>query len=80
MDDGDTYRLETVDHGQVVRYTGNEPIQTARNGLLRVGTHARFGYGEFRLRPADDDRVPNRDGQLGQRPPAQVATRTQEGS
>jgi hypothetical protein len=27
------YTLETVDHGQVVGYDGNEPIETAVNGI-----------------------------------------------
>lgn len=78
--DGTVYPLETIDHGQVVAYTGNDPIQTAQNGILHVGTHSRFGFGEFRLRPASDDRVPERDGALGERP-AQTATQsqTQEG-
>ncbi|MFC7021162.1 MULTISPECIES: hypothetical protein [Haloarcula] len=56
----DIYPLETVDHGQVVGYAGSDPIQTAKNGLLRVGTHSQLGFGEFRLRPAEDDRVPDR--------------------
>jgi len=32
-------------------------VSTARNGVCRVGTHSKFGFGEFRLRPAGDDRV-----------------------
>jgi hypothetical protein len=56
----DCYELETVDHGQVVRYTGDDPVQTARNGIRRVGTHSKFGFGEFRLRPVTGDRVPER--------------------
>jgi hypothetical protein len=63
----DSYPVETIDHGQVVQYTGDDPIRTAINGVLRVGTHAKYGFGEFRLRPADADRVPERvlDGQRG---------------
>jgi len=60
VDGGDAYRVETVDHGQVVGYAGSEPVATARNGVVRVGTHSRFGFGEFRVRPAGDDRVPGR--------------------
>jgi hypothetical protein len=56
----DCYELETVDHGQVVTYTGDQPIKTAINGIRRVGTHSKFGFGEFRLRPASADRVPDR--------------------
>ena len=54
------YELATVDHGQVVGYTGNDPVQTAKNGVRRLGTHARFGFGELRVRPASHDRVPER--------------------
>jgi len=52
--------LETVDHGQVLEFAGNGAVQTAMNGVLRVGTHSKYGFGEFRLRPADSDRVPER--------------------
>ena len=57
IDGGDAYRVETVDHGQVVGYAGSDPVTTAQNGVLRVGTHAKYGFGEFRVRPADDGRV-----------------------
>ncbi|MDL0134047.1 hypothetical protein, partial [Halobacterium salinarum] len=57
VDGGDTYELDLVDHGQVVNYGGDRPIETAMNGVLRVGTHSRLGFGEFRLRPAGRDRV-----------------------
>ena len=53
----DVFELETVDHGQRVRFTGCDPVSTARNGVLRVGSHSKFGFGEFRLRPTADDRV-----------------------
>jgi len=53
----DTYRVETIDHGQRVAFTGNNLVSTAKNGLLRVGSHSKFGFGEFCLRPASDDRV-----------------------
>lgn len=56
----DQYDLATIDHGQVVGYTGDDPIRTAINGVRRVGTHSKFGFGEFRVRPAGDDRVPER--------------------
>lgn len=55
------FELATVDHGHVVPYTGSDPVGTARNGVTRVGTHSRFGFGELRVRPADDDRVPRGD-------------------
>jgi hypothetical protein len=56
----DVHELATVDHGQVVAYAGDRPVETAKNGIQRVGTHAKVGFGEFRLRPADADRVPER--------------------
>lgn len=45
------YDVVTVDHGQVVEYTGNQPIQTAKNGIERVGTHSKYGFGELRVKP-----------------------------
>ncbi len=68
--DGEVYGLETVDHGQIVGYAGNDPVGTARNGVLRVGSHSRFGFGELRIRPASDDRVSGREvsrGSTGER-------------
>lgn len=56
----DVYRLETIDHGQVVGYGGPDPVWTAMSGVLRVGTHSRFGFGEFRVRPPGADRVTDR--------------------
>lgn len=47
----DAYRLETIDHGQVVSYAGETPIKTAKKGILRVGTHRKYGFGEFRVKP-----------------------------
>jgi hypothetical protein len=55
--DAETYDVTVADHGQVFAYTGHDAVATARNGLLRVGTHSRFGYGELRVRPASQDRV-----------------------
>ena len=65
--DGDaSYAVETVDHGQVVAYAGSDPVRTAKNGVTRVGTHSRFGFGELRVRPAEADRVPERgEGRAG---------------
>ena len=47
------YTLHTVDHGQIVTYGGNRPIETAKNGILRVGTHSKYGFGELRVLPAE---------------------------
>jgi len=60
VDGVDVYDVATVDHGQVVGYAGDDPVSTAVNGVLRVGTHSRFGFGEFRVRSASSDRVPAR--------------------
>ena len=53
----DIYQLDVIDHGQRVRFVGNDPVSTAQNGVLRVGSHSKFGFGEFRVRPASDNRV-----------------------
>jgi len=54
LESGEVYRLQTVDHGQVVKYLGDRPVETARNGLTRVGSHSRFGFGELRVIPVDE--------------------------
>lgn len=43
--------LATIDHGQVVRYAGDDAVRTAKNGIRRIGTHAKYGFGELRVRP-----------------------------
>jgi hypothetical protein len=48
------YELDAVDHGQVVAYDGSDAVGTARSGVVRVGTHSRFGFGELRVRPRSD--------------------------
>jgi hypothetical protein len=57
----EVFRLETVDHGQVLKYLGDRSVETAKNCLQRVGSHSRdgfgfrfgfgFGFGEQRLKP-----------------------------
>jgi hypothetical protein len=54
--DGDLPANVTVDHGQVVGYDGNEPIETAVNGISRIGTHSKYGFGEFRVKPIEKSR------------------------
>ena len=49
----EVYRLTTVDHGQVVEYCGDRPVETAKNGICRIGTHSKYGFGEFRVIPVD---------------------------
>lgn len=46
------YRVKVCDHGQVTRYEGREPVETARNGISRVGLHNKYGFGELMIRPA----------------------------
>ncbi|NUC73003.1 hypothetical protein HTZ84_11890 [Haloterrigena sp. SYSU A558-1] len=60
VDGDETYAVTTVDHGQLVPYTGPNPVRTAVNGVYRVGTHSRFGFGELRVWPPGADRVPER--------------------
>ena len=51
LEQREVFQLETVDHGQVVKYRGDCPVETAKNGLQRVGSHSRYGFGELRLKP-----------------------------
>ena len=51
LEQREVFRLETIDHGQVVTYLGDRPVETAKNGLQRVGSHSRYGFGELRLEP-----------------------------
>lgn len=45
------YALETADHGQVVGYDGDRAIETAKNGIERLGSHSKYGFGELRVKP-----------------------------
>lgn len=65
VSDATIYTVETIDHGQVVRYTGDSPVETGQNGVCRIGTHSKFGFGEFRLRPICEDRVAERQPKQG---------------
>lgn len=49
----ETYDVTVIDHGQVVGYGGSEPVATAINGVQRVGTHSKYGFGELRVIPTD---------------------------
>lgn len=61
--DGDDARyVNVVDHGQIVGYAGSDIVGTAKSGVMRVGTHSKFGFGELRVRLPGDDRVPGRGG------------------
>jgi hypothetical protein len=45
--------LKVVDHGQVAKYYGRRPVETAKNGVTRIGSHSKYGFGELWVRPAD---------------------------
>jgi hypothetical protein len=34
---------------------GDCPIETAVNGITRVGPHSRYGFGELRVHPLEND-------------------------
>jgi hypothetical protein len=51
LEQREVFRLETVDHGQVVKYLGGRPVETAKNGIQRIGSHSRYGFGELRVKP-----------------------------
>lgn len=53
LEQREVYRLETVDHGQFVKYVGDHPVETAKNGIRRVGTHSKYGFGELRVKPVE---------------------------
>jgi hypothetical protein len=53
----DTYALRTIDHGQVVAYAGDRPVETAKKGVLRVGSHSKYGFGELRVVPVGSSSV-----------------------
>jgi len=53
LEQREVFRVETVDHGQVVEYTGNRPVETAKNGVTRIGSHSRYGFGELRVEPLE---------------------------
>jgi hypothetical protein len=54
LEQREVFDLVTVDHGQVVKYLGDRPVETAKNGLTRVGSHSRYGFGELRVKPLDE--------------------------
>jgi hypothetical protein len=53
LEQREVYKLEVIDHGQVVAYEGDCPVETAKNGILRVGSHSKYGFGELRVKPTD---------------------------
>ena len=60
VEDRNAFDLRTVDHGQVVSYEWDRPVETARNGILRFGSHSKYGFGELRVKPVEpQDEVPH---------------------
>jgi hypothetical protein len=55
LEQREVFHLQAVDHGQVVKYLGDRPVETAKNGLLRVGSHSRYGFGELRVKPLQNN-------------------------
>jgi hypothetical protein len=53
LEQREVYTLQTVDHGQVVTYEGDRPVETAKSGILRVGSHSKYGFGELRVKPVE---------------------------
>jgi hypothetical protein len=53
VEGGEVYELETIDHGVVVGYEGDRPVETAKIGIARVGNHSKYGFGEFRIKPVE---------------------------
>ncbi|NEU58759.1 hypothetical protein [Halorussus sp. MSC15.2] len=53
LEQREVYKLQTVDHGQVVAYEGDRPVETAKSGILRVGSHSKYGFGELRVKPVE---------------------------
>ena len=53
LEQREVYRLQTVDHGQVVKYEGDRLVETAKSGILRVGSHSKYGFGELRVKPVE---------------------------
>ncbi|WP_254532613.1 hypothetical protein [Natrinema gelatinilyticum] len=53
LEQQEVYRLQTVDHGQVVAYEGDRPVETAKSSILRVGSHSKYGFGELRVKPVE---------------------------
>lgn len=51
LEQREVFDLVTIDHGQVVEYRGDRPVETAKNGITRIGAHSRYGFGELHVKP-----------------------------
>lgn len=50
LEQREVYTHQTVDHGQVIAYEGDRPVETAKSGIPRVGSHSTYGFGELRVK------------------------------
>jgi hypothetical protein len=57
LEQREVYKLQTVDHGQAVAYEGDRPVETGKSGILRVGSHSKYGFGELRVTPVEPGRT-----------------------
>lgn len=57
VEGADVYELQTVDHGVVVGYEGDRPVETAKNGITRIGNHSKYGFGELRVKSVTPDKA-----------------------
>ena len=48
----------TINHGQMVGYAGDRPVETAKGGVIRVGTHSKVEFGEIRVVPTPPPQLP----------------------
>ncbi|MCD2200733.1 hypothetical protein LPA44_12605 [Halobacterium sp. KA-4] len=53
LEQREVYTLQTVDHGQVVAYKGDRPVETAKSSIRRIGSHSKYGFGELRVKPVE---------------------------
>jgi hypothetical protein len=53
LEQREVFRLETVYHGQFVKYLDGRPVETAKNGPFRVSSHSRDGFAELPVHSLD---------------------------
>jgi hypothetical protein len=54
LEQREVFRLETVEHRQIVTYLGDCPLRTVKNGFTRTGSHSRDNFGKLRLKSVDE--------------------------
>lgn len=50
---GDEFRCETIDYGQVVGYTCDRLVETAKNAIAQVGSRSKHGFGELPVKSVE---------------------------